>query len=36
MDLSQSGRRIVAMGGGTGLSTLLRGLKHRVSACIVP
>ena len=30
MDLSQTGRRIVAMGGGTGLSTLLRGLKHRV------
>jgi uncharacterized cofD-like protein len=27
---SPSGRRIVAMGGGTGLSTLLRGLKYRV------
>jgi uncharacterized cofD-like protein len=28
----QSGLRIVAIGGGTGLSTLLRGLKHYVDA----
>ena len=27
---SSSGLRVVAIGGGTGLSTLLRGLKHRV------
>lgn len=36
MDVSQMERRIVAIGGGTGLSTLLRGLKHRVrhSSCL--
>jgi uncharacterized cofD-like protein len=28
---SQGGARVVAIGGGTGLSTLLRGLKHYVS-----
>jgi uncharacterized cofD-like protein len=30
MNSISAGRRIVAIGGGTGLSTLLRGLKHRV------
>jgi len=30
MNSRPSGLRVVAMGGGTGLSTLLRGLKHRV------
>jgi 2-phospho-L-lactate transferase/gluconeogenesis factor (CofD/UPF0052 family) len=30
MDSRSLGLRVVSMGGGTGLSTLLRGLKHRV------
>ena len=32
----QSGLRVVALGGGTGLSTLLRGLKLYVPSSVAP